>query len=137
MYTTEYIKDCVYANPESTIINCIVKFSKFDIEQPFSANKNDPEEHGREIFARLISGEFGTIAPYVAPVITKEMEAASVRGYRSELLMQLDAVISNPLRWAAMTAEKQAALSTYRQALLDVPQQSGFPDNINWPVAPT
>lgn len=32
--------------------------------------------------------------------------------------------------------DKQA-WATYRQALRDVPSQSGFPDNIVWPVPPT
>jgi hypothetical protein len=133
----EYVKNCVYANIESTIINCTVKFAEFNEEHPFSANENDPAKHGREIYARIIAGEFGTIAPYVAPVITTEMKAYRVRDQRGQLLGQMDAVISNPLRWASMTSEQQAAWTTYRQALLDVPQQAGFPDNINWPVAPT
>ena len=30
-----------------------------------------------------------------------------------------------------------AAWATYRQALRDVPQQEGFPDNITWPEMPT
>jgi hypothetical protein len=30
----------------------------------------------------------------------------------------------------------QAAWAAYRQALRDVPQQEGFPDNITWPEAP-
>ena len=30
----------------------------------------------------------------------------------------------------------QAAWATYRQALRDVPKQAGFPENIDWPVAP-
>ena len=30
----------------------------------------------------------------------------------------------------------QAAWATYRQALRDVPAQAGFPENIDWPVAP-
>lgn len=29
-----------------------------------------------------------------------------------------------------------AAWAAYRQALRDVPQQAGFPDNITWPEAP-
>jgi len=133
----EYVKNCIYANTESTVINCTVKFLEFNEEHPFSASANDPEEHGKKIYARIIAGEFGPIAPYVAPVITTEMKAYEVRGQRDQLLGQMDAVISNPLRWSGMTVEKQAAWSAYRQALLDVPQQAGFPDNINWPVAPT
>jgi hypothetical protein len=64
------------------------------------------------------------------------MKASMVRAQREQLLNQLDSVISNPLRWAAMTTEQQAAWATYRQALLDVPQQAGFPDNITWPTSP-
>lgn len=30
-----------------------------------------------------------------------------------------------------------AAWATYRQALRDVPQQEGFPDNIEWPEMPS
>ena len=30
-----------------------------------------------------------------------------------------------------------AAWATYRQALRDIPAQSGFPDNITWPQEPT
>jgi hypothetical protein len=35
-----------------------------------------------------------------------------------------------------MLPEKQAEWSTYRQALLDVPAQLGFPDNVVLPVKP-
>ena len=37
-----------------------------------------------------------------------------------------DVVLSNKDAWA-----------TYRQSLRDVTKQAGFPDSINWPVAPT
>ena len=35
---------------------------------PFTASPLDPEAHGREIHARAVAGEFGPIAPYVAPI---------------------------------------------------------------------
>jgi hypothetical protein len=35
-----------------------------------------------------------------------------------------------------LTTEQQQQLQTYRQALLDVPQQAGFPDTIEWPEKP-
>ncbi|CAB3847552.1 hypothetical protein LMG2828_01769 [Achromobacter piechaudii] len=34
---------------------------------PFTASPLDPEAHGRELHARAVAGEFGPIAPYVAP----------------------------------------------------------------------
>ena len=53
---------------------------------------------------------------------------------RNVLLLEVDAYVSNPLRWAALTEPTQTLLATYRQELLDVPQQAGFPDNIIWPT---
>lgn len=35
-----------------------------------------------------------------------------------------------------LTAEKQAAWATYRQALRDITKQSGYPTNVEWPVPP-
>ena len=59
---------------------------------------------------------------------------SGVREERDALLLEVDAVAANALRWAALTAEEQALLATYRQELLDVPQQAGFPNNIIWPT---
>jgi hypothetical protein len=42
----------------------------------------------------------------------------------------------NPMQWEAMTDEQKHAQRTYRQALLDVPQQAGFPWTIEWPEQP-
>lgn len=66
-----------------------------------------------------------------------ERAAASVRETRDRRMSaQVDPVISNPLRWASMSAEKQSEWTAYRQALLDVPQQAGFPHNVVWPTKP-
>ena len=58
------------------------------------------------------------------------------RNARDQLLKDnVDTI--NPIRYAALTAEQQQELAAYRQALLDVPQQSTFPNNIAWPTKPT
>ena len=62
--------------------------------------------------------------------------SSDVREERDALLLEVDAVAANALRWAALTAEEQALLATYRQELLDVPQQETFPSEVTWPVAP-
>ena len=53
-----------------------------------------------------------------------------VRGKRDSLLAACD--------WTqvADAPVDQAAWSTYRQALRDLPDQAGFPDNVTWPEAP-
>src|SRR5699024_616641 len=58
------------------------------------------------------------------------------RWKRDGLVRELDAIVSNPLRWAEFDEPTKQALADYRQALLDVPQQEGFPDDIDWPVNP-
>lgn len=34
---------------------------------PFTASPDDTEAHGRELYAQAVAGDFGPIAPYVAP----------------------------------------------------------------------
>jgi hypothetical protein len=77
-------------------------------------------------------------APYVAPTQAElDVEAAaSVRADRDTRLEEVDAIAGNALRWADLSSTQQAEWSTYRQALLDVPQQSGFPHDITWPTKP-
>jgi len=75
---------------------------------------------------------------YVAPTAEELVaeKAEEVRRDRNYQLAIMDQTVSNPLRWAAMSAEKQNEWTVYRQALLDVPQQSGFPDTVTWPEIP-
>ena len=67
-----------------------------------------------------------------------ERAAKKARKQRDAILSaEVDPIVSNPLRWAALTAEQQQAWADYRQALLDIPQQAGFPHDIIWPTKPT
>ena len=55
--------------------------------------------------------------------------ATQVRARRDELLAASDSM--------ALADRITADWTTYRQALRDIPAQSGFPTNITWPVEPT
>ena len=64
----------------------------------------------------------------------KQDKIVSVDAQRSELLSNSD--------WIVIRATDQGtpipqAWKTYRQALRDIPTQSGYPFNVIWPVAPT
>jgi hypothetical protein len=56
------------------------------------------------------------------------------RQVRDQLLSKVDRV--NPIWYASLTVEQQTQLQQYRQALLSVPQQTGFPAEIAWPTQP-
>lgn len=60
--------------------------------------------------------------------------ALDVRQTRNNLLETIDKI--NPVWYASLTQQQQQELKTYRQALLDVPQQAGFPTAIEWPAKP-
>lgn len=76
---------------------------------------------------------------FVTPVLTPKTDdelAAEVRADRDIRLVEVDAVAGNSLRWSALDSDTQATWATYRQALLDVPQQAGFPTTVVWPTKP-
>lgn len=67
----------------------------------------------------------------------QEFEAMFVRSQRDyKLKTEVDLTVSNPLRWAEMTSEKQTEWAAYRTALLNLPEQEGFPLNVTWPTKP-
>lgn len=60
-----------------------------------------------------------------------------IRTIRDELLIEdVDVLSSKLLWWEALSEETKQVWRDYRQALLDVPQQAGFPDSITWPTKP-
>jgi len=81
----------------------------------------------------------GDVAAYVPPTQEELTEALAqaVRSERDQRLLAVDTIAGNALRWAALSEASQSEWATYRQALLDVPQQSGFPHNVTWPQEPT
>jgi hypothetical protein len=81
----------------------------------------------------------GDDAEAYVPPTQEELDAAlsvDVRADRDSRLGEVDVVAGNALRWAALDADTQATWATYRQALLDVPQQADFPTTVTWPVKP-
>lgn len=104
---------------------------------PYSCNSFDTDTTiNNDDLLALIGSDF---EPYVAPT-QEELDAKKaldVRELRDYLLeSEVDPVVSNPLRWADMTSDKQAEWAQYRTDLLNVPQQSGFPNSISWPTKP-
>ena len=101
----------------------------------------DPADTDTTISSDEIMALIGTqFAAYVAPT-QAELNAETAANFRVEryniLVAVVDPLVSNPLRWADITADQKAAWSQYRTDLLAVPQQSGFPNSITWPTEPS
>jgi hypothetical protein len=90
-----------------------------DIEDTWVLIDEQPP-HGK---ARLVNGVWDMSEPY--------------RINRDYLLeTEVDPIVTNPLRWAELTTEQQDAWKAYRQALLDITEQAGFPHEVVWPTKP-
>jgi hypothetical protein len=68
------VSNPVYVTEDGTAIDCILQIDSFPVPVPFTAYVNDVEEHGRQIYAKIVAGEYGAIAPYVAPVVEQPQE---------------------------------------------------------------
>ena len=63
------------------------------------------------------------------------LKASYIRDERDfRLMTEVDRIVSNPLRWESMSTSKQNEVKTYRQELLDVTNQVGFPTSFTWPT---
>lgn len=61
-----------WANLEKTQIDCEITTTQFGDEiLPFTASINDVEQHGRDIFNAIASGEYGAIAEYIPPPVVE------------------------------------------------------------------
>ena len=84
-----------------------------------------PADAGNRHYREMIEQGIA-IAPYVKPAPTAE----EVRAERDRLLAESD--------WTQVADAPVVQLewATYRQALRDIPQQAGFPENVTWPEEP-
>ena len=66
-----------------------------------------------------------------------EITKDAVRYLRDQKLKrEVDPIVSNPLRWGSLNDAEQLAFTVYRQNLLDITEQEGFPHNVVWPTKP-
>ncbi|MBS1188900.1 MAG: hypothetical protein H6R10_692 [Rhodocyclaceae bacterium] len=65
--------------------------------------------------------------------------ARAAQEIRSERDRRFAATVDriSAVRWAAMNDGQRAAWTSYRQSLLDITHQPGFPETIIWPASPT
>jgi len=127
---TEYIATVRYEFDGADAQEVVARFMDSDAKTP----------HIAEGLERIRSGEFGDPSAYVAPT-QEELdadEAIHIRIIREmKLVREVDPIVTNALRWAELTPEKQAEWTQYRTDLLNVPQQEGFPNSVTWPTQPS
>jgi hypothetical protein len=118
----KYAKNPKWVNRSKTFIDLIVRFEEINEDLPFTANPQDVVEHGRDIFARAVAGEFGAIAEFDPVEPTIEDVSQAVRAERDKKLSETDWT-----QGADVPQSTKDKWAEYRQALRDMPQQVGFP----------
>ncbi len=79
--------------------------------------------------------QYAESAPVPAiPELTEEQQEMQVRAQRNSLLTLCD---WTQLPDAPLTDGEKQEWAEYRQALRDVPEQTGFPDAVVWPSTPS
>lgn len=78
-------------------------------------------------------GGIGSIAIYLTDAEYDTVLAASARQKRDRLIAATDYLVTPDY---PIESDRLAKVKTYRQALRDIPEQSGFPRSITWPDKP-
>ena len=134
--TITEVRSAQSLNTENTWFNVEINHPDFGWI-PYTLNPDDTDNTvDNSVLLGLIGSDYEA---YVAPT-QAELDAelaASLRGQRDQKLVEeVDPIVTNPLRWAELTDAKQAEWTQYRTELLNLPEQSGFPNTITWPNKP-
>ncbi len=73
-FKIDTVTNLVYANKEHTKVNLNVKFKGSDEIFPFTADMDDLELHGIELYINAMSGVYGTVVDYAAPIVDPETQ---------------------------------------------------------------
>jgi len=131
------VRNAQSLNSENTMFDVEINHPIFNWI-PYTLNPNDTDMSvDNSQLLELIGSDY---AAYVAPT-QAELDAelaASLRAQRDgKLALEVDPIVSNPLRWNELTEAKQTEWAQYRTDLLDLPEQSGFPNTVTFPTKPT
>ncbi|MGY3944161.1 tail fiber assembly protein [Aeromonas tecta] len=127
-----------HMSDDTTSITLDVLFSHLPAPVQFTARKDDPEAHGRELYSRAVFGEFGDIEVLTPPPLTEAEQQTRLNALLKQAATAMapleDAdklgIISEPER------EQLTAWQRYRVALYRLPQSEGWPAEVTWPEAP-
>lgn len=77
----ETVSKPAWADDTRNYINCSVKFAGMTEAVPFTASASDTVGYGRQLFADLVAGKFGDIAPFSPDVsVLKAEKLAEITG---------------------------------------------------------
>lgn len=134
--TITEIRNAKSTNAENTIIDVEINHPVHGWI-PYTINPSDTDQTvNNDDLLAMVGSSFAAYTPPTQEELDEQATLAVRNDRDNRLKIEIDPIVSNPLRWADLTADQQAAWTAYRTALLNVPQQAGFPHNVTWPTKP-
>ena len=121
------VRNPKWATSNNTMIACEVNFTALGWVE-FACNSQEDVDfpHTKEIYDKIVNGDFGAIEDFTYP--EKPTAHTHLGGIISSLLAEHYTSLKNdPLRWEALSAEKQQEWEDWKQAVIDL--RSSTPDS--------
>lgn len=124
------------ADPDSITLD--VRFAHLTEPVQFTARKDDPMEHGRELYSRAVFGEFGDIEVIPLPPPTEAEQQARLDALLKQASNAMAPLLDAEALGIISEAERELLTTwqRYRVALYRLPQGDGWPAEVSWPEAP-
>lgn len=114
----------VWDIPNARYVSCVPEGSEWAV--PVGEDGKTASEAGLYFCLKAFGYPLGELA-------TDEDIAKDARVKRNELIAETDYLVMPDY---PLDEDRKATVMAYRQALRDVPEQAGFPRQIDWPVRP-
>ncbi|WP_137009612.1 hypothetical protein [Aquitalea aquatilis] len=112
------VTDLQWANESHSAITMTVNFKSLG-EVPFTASPDDAADHGRELFARAVAGDFGNIYPADQDDVN-DLNSHSLRQLLDNARIALSTSDATLLRCYEVGIALPAEWVAYRKALREV-----------------
>ena len=123
------LSNAIYQDKEKTVVSVDVE----SIGNYVCSLVNEDDNDITLTIRKAIKNGDLDVADYVEPTVDVEDLATKIRMQRNNLLKQTDYLMMSDY---PIESDRLAKVKIYRQALRDIPEQSGFPRSITWPEKP-
>ena len=137
-------KNPVFSSADKSSIDLLVMFDTLG-EVPFTAHRDDVEEHGRVIYADALAGKFGDIAPYVVVFVADAAKAECSRRIFAIASQNAQTNMNGYMVSGLATDADKAAFVGWHQwrksmsdqcASLSAASDTTFTLDSHWPICP-
>lgn len=131
------VRNLKWADAAQTCIDLEVKFEEIGEFIPFTADPNDPEEHGVELYNDVVKGDYGTIVAFSSPAATVgQIKAEAHKRIEAAMPAWMVALEVSGVAAITQTIKDYAAAILTESATLEGTLPVNYTDDSHWTDAP-